>query len=57
MRALNPNKLAELSTFNDLLDEKFGKQGTPERERFNKESLVWVDDNMSDNCLREPSND
>jgi hypothetical protein len=57
MRALNPNKLAELSTFNDLLDEKFGEQGTPERERFNKESLAWVDDNMSDNCLRDLSND
>jgi hypothetical protein len=57
MRALNPNKLAELSTFNDLLDEKFGEQGTPERERFNKESLVWVDDNMSDKCLRDLSND
>jgi ribosome-binding protein aMBF1 (putative translation factor) len=53
MRTLDPEKLAQLSTFNDLLDEKFGKMGTPKREQFNEESLVWFYGNMLKERRRE----
>lgn len=31
----------ELPTANDYLDEKYGKQGTPEREDFSKNALAF----------------
>ena len=46
MRKLNPEKLAKLSSFNDELDERYGAPGTPQRERFNEESLAWFYGNM-----------
>lgn len=39
-------KLAQLSTVNDMLDEKYGKLGTDSREQFNEESLAWFYGNM-----------
>lgn len=39
-------KLAQLSTVNDMLDEKYGELGTDSRERFNEESLAWFYGNM-----------
>lgn len=41
MRQLNPEKLAKLPTFNQQLDEEYGKPGTPEREAFHEEAISW----------------
>lgn len=46
MRKLDPEKLSKLSTYNQLLDEKYGKLGSEERNRFNEESLAWFYGNM-----------
>lgn len=46
MRKLNPEKLTNMSTVNDDLDKRYGKQGTPEREKFNEESIAWFYGNM-----------
>ena len=46
MTYLNPKKFENLTTFNDRLDEKYGKCGTPSRESFNEESLAWFYGNM-----------
>ncbi|MDE6554135.1 MAG: helix-turn-helix domain-containing protein [Muribaculaceae bacterium] len=46
MRKLNPEKLAELTSFNDELDEKYGVPGTPSREQFDEGSLAWFYGNM-----------
>ncbi len=46
MRTLNPEKLAKLTSFNDELDEKYGKPGTPGRELFDEESIAWFYGNM-----------
>lgn len=43
---MDMTKLAQLSTVNDMLDEKYGKLGTDSRERFNEESLAWFYGNM-----------
>lgn len=39
-------KLAALSTANQMLDEKYGELGTPSRELFNEESIAWFYGNM-----------
>ena len=31
----------ELPTMNDYIDDKYGKQGTPEREQFSKDALSY----------------
>lgn len=49
MRKLNPEKLANLSSFNDELDERYGVQGSPSRDRFDEESIAW----FYGNILRE----
>lgn len=41
MRQLNPEKLAKLPTFNQLLDEEYGIPGNPQREEFHEEALSW----------------
>ena len=41
MRQLNPEKLANLPTFNWQLDEEYGKPGTAAREGFHEEALSW----------------
>lgn len=41
MRQLNPEKLAKLHSFNQQLDEEYGKPGMPEREAFHEEALSW----------------
>lgn len=43
---MDMTKLAQLSTVNDMLDEKYGELGTDSRERFNEESLAWFYGNM-----------
>lgn len=46
MRKLDQDKLASLSKVNDDLDERYGKQGTPGREKFDEESIAWFYGNM-----------
>ena len=46
MRQLNSDKLANLTSFNDELDEKYGIQGSPAREQFDEASLAWFYGNM-----------
>ncbi|GHT33301.1 transcriptional regulator [Bacteroidia bacterium] len=40
-RKLNWEKIRQLPTVNDMLDEKYGKEGTPTREVFNKEAYAY----------------
>jgi len=46
MRQLDPEKLAKLSSFNNELDERYGKQGSLKREQFDEESIAWFYGNM-----------
>ena len=39
MRKINEEKLAKLSTTNDMLNAKYGVHGTKSRDAFDKESL------------------
>lgn len=41
MRNLDPNKLAKLPTTNQMLDAKFGVEGTEKREEFNAKAMAW----------------
>jgi DNA-binding XRE family transcriptional regulator len=41
MIQLDPQKLTKLHNVDDLLDERYGKRGTPEREDFRKKALSW----------------
>lgn len=41
MIQLDETKLSQLPTTNQLLDEKFGVDGTPEREEFNAKAIAW----------------
>ena len=38
---LDEDKLAKLPTTNQLLDEKYGLDGTLEREEFNAKAIAW----------------
>jgi hypothetical protein len=42
------NKI-EFSTINEMLDFKYGKIGTPERDRFNKEAEIFLNSNIKVN--------
>lgn len=46
MRNIDPQKLARLSTANQMLDEKYGAQGSLSRELFDEESIAWFYGNM-----------
>jgi ribosome-binding protein aMBF1 (putative translation factor) len=46
MKKLDPQKLAKLPTYNQLLDEQYGKLGSDERNLFDEESLAWFYGNM-----------
>lgn len=41
MIQLDEEKLAKLPTTNQLLDEKYGLDGTPKREDFNAKAIAW----------------
>jgi len=41
IRNLDPNKLAKLRNADDLLDERYGKEGTPSRKEFHEKALAW----------------
>lgn len=53
MKILDSDKLAQLSSYNDSLDAKYGKPGTPMREQFDSESLAWFYGNMLRERRRE----
>jgi ribosome-binding protein aMBF1 (putative translation factor) len=53
MRNLDPQKLAQLPSFNDALDENFGKPGSPQRQQFDEESIAWFYGNMLRERRRE----
>ncbi len=46
MRTLDKDKLAKLPTFNQLLDEEYGKKGSESRNDFDEKSLAWFYGNM-----------
>jgi hypothetical protein len=41
MIQLNPEKVAKLHSFDDLLDKKYGKRGTPTRTAFEEKALAY----------------
>ena len=41
MRILDMEKVSKLPTANDLLDEKYGKEGTASRAEFDAKALAW----------------
>lgn len=41
MIKIDENKLKELPTANQMLDEKYGKQGTDSRAEFDAKALSW----------------
>ncbi len=53
MRQLDSKKLAQLTSFNDELDERYGLAGTPERQRFDEDALAWFYGNMLRERRRE----
>lgn len=46
MMKINESKLAELSTTNQMLNEKYGVHGTETRNEFDERSLAWFYGNM-----------
>lgn len=46
MRKINEEKLAILSTTNDMLDAKYGVHGTETRDEFDESSIAWFYGNM-----------
>jgi ribosome-binding protein aMBF1 (putative translation factor) len=52
-RKTDPQKLAKLPTYNQQLDEKYGKLGSDERNQFDEESLAWFYGNMLRERRRE----
>lgn len=41
MKQLDPEKLARLRKVDDLLDSRYGKEGTQSRKDFESKALVW----------------
>ena len=41
MIKINTNKLAQMDTANEMLDEKYGKMGTPSRDEFEAKARAW----------------
>ncbi|MED9996250.1 MAG: helix-turn-helix transcriptional regulator [Paludibacteraceae bacterium] len=46
MRRISEDKLAKLSTTNQMLDGKYGAHGTKTRDEFDEESIAWFYGNM-----------
>ena len=41
MRNMEANIMKNLTSFEDLLNEKYGKKGTPNRDKYDAESLAF----------------
>lgn len=50
---LNWDKISKLPTVNDMLDEKYGKEGTPAREIFNKEAYAYYTGQIIEQARKE----
>ena len=46
MRRISEDKLAKLSTTNQMLDRKYGVHGTKTRDEFDEDSIAWFYGNM-----------
>jgi hypothetical protein len=46
MIRLDPEKVAKLHSFDDLLDKKYGKRGTPTRTAFEEKALAYYYDEI-----------
>ncbi len=51
MIQLDEAKLAELPTTNQLLDDKYGAEGTSARNEFNAKAIAWYYGSL----LRDPA--
>lgn len=40
-KKIDLKKIRQLPTANDLLDKKYGKEGTPERTAFREKAMAW----------------
>lgn len=49
MIQIDEENLANLPTSNQLHDDKYGPDGTPEREEFNAKAIAWYYDSFSYN--------
>ena len=52
-KKLNWSKIEKLPTVNDMLDKKYGKEGSPEREAFKKEAYSFCFGQMIEEVLEE----
>lgn len=46
-RKLDMTKLAQLPTANEMLDKKYGAEGTESRATFDAESKAWYEEQLS----------
>ena len=53
MIKINEEKLAILSTTNQMLDEKYGLHGTETRDEFDESSIAWYYGNMLKERLKQ----
>jgi DNA-binding XRE family transcriptional regulator len=49
---LNLDKIRSLPTFNDHLDEKYGKVGTASREKFSKEAQAYYNGQLIEDARK-----
>ena len=49
---LNLEKIRSYPTFNDLLDEKYGKVGTASREKFTKEAQAYYNGQLIEDARK-----
>jgi DNA-binding XRE family transcriptional regulator len=50
---LNWDKISKLPTVNDMLDEKYGKEGTLTREAFNREAYAYYTGQIVEQARKE----
>jgi ribosome-binding protein aMBF1 (putative translation factor) len=50
---LNWEKISKLPTVNDMLDEEYGKEGTPTREAFKREAYAWYTGQIIEQARKE----
>lgn len=50
MGKINPDKLKDLKTVDQLFDEKYGKDGTQRRAAFEAESAAWYFGELMGEC-------
>jgi DNA-binding XRE family transcriptional regulator len=50
---LNWEKISKLPTVNDMLDEEYGKKGTPTREAFKREAYAYYTGQIIEQARKE----